>query len=181
MGVRECVLFTLLIALVITQRIIELIIAKRNERWILSKGGYEVGAAHYPFMLLMHSTFFIMLFLEVTFLERSQSFLWLFFLILFLIAQLGRFWCLYSLGKLWNTKIMILPNITIVREGPYRLFKHPNYFIVAVEFITFPLLFNAYLTAILFSLLNLWILSIRIPIEENALKEVTNYETIFIE
>lgn len=172
-------MFTIVIALIITQRLIELVIAKKNERWILAQGGYEVGASHYPLMVLMHSAFFVALILEVTFLDRSRTFLWMLFLVLFLMAQLGRFWCLYSLGRFWNTKIMVLPNIAVVKEGPYRLFKHPNYIIVAIELLALPLLFNAYFTAIIFTLLNLWILSIRVPIEENALNEATNYNTIF--
>lgn len=173
-------MFTIFIALVITQRLFELVVAKKNERWILKQGGYEAGASHYPFMVLMHGAFFFVLILEVSVLERSYSFLWQLFLACFLLAQLGRFWCLYSLGRFWNTKIMILPDIPIVRAGPYRLFKHPNYVIVAIELLTLPLIFNAYLTAILFTLLNLWMLSVRIPIEENALKSATNYESTFV-
>lgn len=171
--------FTILVALVITQRLIELIIAKRNEYTILRKGGFEVGAAHYPLMVMIHSAFFVSLIGEVLLLDRNLSFLWIFFLTTFLIMQIGRFWCLYSLGPFWNTKIMILPNANVVKKGPYRYFKHPNYVIVTIELIFLPLLFNAYLTAILFTLLNALILSIRIPLEEKALKQSTNYKEIF--
>ncbi len=169
--------FSILVTLVIVQRIVELFIARKNERWILQQGGYEVGASHYPLMALMHIAFFITLIGEVTLFERDLSFWWVFFFILFFIMQIGRFWCLSSLGKFWNTKIMILPNINVVKKGPYRFLKHPNYVIVSLELLTLPLLFNAYITAIIFTLLNGWILAIRIPIEEKALKEATNYKT----
>lgn len=171
--------FTTLIVIVIIQRVVELIIAKKNEKWIRQQGGYEVGASHYPLMVMMHCTFFVVLILEVVLFKRSLSVLWLLFLTLFLLAQIGRFWCLYSLGKFWNTKIIVLPNANVIRKGPYRLVKHPNYLIVSLELLTLPLLFNAYVTALVFTFLNLAILSKRIPIEEAALKEVTNYDILF--
>lgn len=170
---------TILMLIVITQRLIELLVAKENEKWIVQQGGYEVGASHYPLMILLHSSFFIIFILEVILFERTLSPLWGFFLILFLLAQVGRFWCLFSLGKFWNTKIMILPNVNVVKKGPYKFLRHPNYLIVALELLTLPLLFNAYFTAIIFTLLNIWMLSIRIPIEEKALRELTNYSDAF--
>lgn len=154
-------------------------IAKRNEKNMLQQGGFEVGANHYPFMVAMHSLFFIILIGEVLLFNRGLSFLWLFFLAIFLLMQVGRFWCLYALGPFWNTKIIILPHAKVVRKGPYRSVKHPNYFIVTIELLIIPLLFNAFFTAILFTALNIFILSIRIPLEENALKKVTNYQEIF--
>lgn len=169
----------ILMLFVIIQRLIELVVAKRNEKWILSQGGYEVGAAHYPFMVLMHISFFIALIVEINFFERTLSPIWGFILPLFLLAQVGRVWCLTSLGKFWNTKIMILPGEHIVSKGPYRKIKHPNYVIVTIELLTLPLLFNAYFTAVIFAFLNLWMLSVRIPIEEKALFEATNYEQMF--
>ena len=47
------------------------------------------------------------------------------------------------------------------------------------ELLVLPLLFGAYFTAILYSLLNVWMLSVRIPAEEKALKEATNYRETF--
>lgn len=169
---------TYLISFVIFQRLIELIIAKRNERWMLQNGGYEVGASHYPFMILLHSSFFIALYSETIFFNSGVSPLWGILLPLFLLIQIGRVWCLYSLGKFWNTKIIILPGANIVKKGPYQMIRHPNYLIVTIELLILPLLFNAFLTAVVFSLLNWWMLSIRIPIEENALTEATNYGII---
>ena len=90
-----------------------------------------------------------------------------------------RIWCLTSLGKFWNTKIIILPGADVVIKGPYKFIRHPNYLIVTTELLVLPLLFSAYFTAIVFSILNIWMLSVRIPTEERALKEVTNYKEEF--
>ena len=172
-------LFYIIITIVIIQRLVELLIAKRNEKWMRSQGAFEAGAGHYPIMVMMHITFFISLLLEVLVINKPLSPLWIPLLSLFLIAQLARVWCLTSLGKFWNTKIIILPGADVVKKGPYQFIRHPNYVIVATELLVLPLIFSAYFTAVVFSLLNLWMLSIRIPTEEKALKEVTNYREEF--
>lgn len=171
--------FTLIISIVIIQRLVELFVAKRNEKWMLRQGAFEAGARHYPLMVMMHITFFLSLPLEVSIVDRSLSPFGPALLTVFLIAQVARVWCLSSLGKFWNTKILILPGADVVQKGPYRFIRHPNYVIVTTELLVLPLLFNAYFTAIVFSLLNLWMLSVRIPVEEKALKKATNYKEKF--
>ena len=171
--------FSIVISIVILQRLVELIIAKRNEKWMRGQGAYEAGAAHYPVMVSMHIAFFIVLLAEVFLFERALSPVWILFLAIFLTAQAARIWCLTSLGKYWNTKIIILPGADVVRKGPYKWVRHPNYVIVATELLVLPILFSAYFTAIIFSLLNVWMMSVRIPTEEKALKEATNYSKKF--
>jgi len=172
-------LFSIVISIVALQRLIELFIARRNEKWMLGQGAFEAGAAHYPIMVSMHIAFFISLLLEVVVLGRTLSPFWMVLLGIFLLVQMARIWCLLSLGKFWNTKIIILPGAAVVRSGPYRWIRHPNYFIVTIELLVLPLLFGAYFTAVLFSLLNVWMLSVRIPAEEKALKDATNYRETF--
>ncbi|MBO0588479.1 isoprenylcysteine carboxyl methyltransferase family protein [Sporosarcina sp. E16_8] len=171
--------FSIVISIVILQRLIELVVAKRNEKWMRSQGAFEAGAAHYPLMVAMHTAFFISLLAEVILLDRSLSSVWILFLVIFLVAQIARIWCLTSLGKFWNTKIIILPGADVVQKGPYKWVRHPNYVIVTTELLVLPLMFGAYLTAIIFTLLNVWMLSVRIPAEEKALKEATNYKETF--
>ena len=172
-------LFYIIITIVIIQRLVELLIAKRNEKWMRSQGAFEAGAGHYPIMVMMHIAFFISLLLEVLVINKPLSPLWIPLLSLFLIAQIARVWCLTSLGKFWNTKIILLPGAEVVKKGPYKFIRHPNYVIVTTELLVLPLLFSAYFSAFVFSFLNLWMLSVRIPTEEKALKEVTNYKEVF--
>lgn len=172
-------LFAIVISIVILQRLVELVVAKRNEQWMRSQGAFEVGAAHYPIMVTMHIAFFISLLAEVILLDRSLSSIWIILLVIFLTAQVARIWCLTSLGKFWNTKIIILPGADVVQKGPYKWVRHPNYVIVTTELLVLPLMFGAYLTAIIFTLLNVWMLSVRIPAEEKALKDATNYREKF--
>ncbi|WP_432364074.1 isoprenylcysteine carboxyl methyltransferase family protein [Sporosarcina sp. UB5] len=172
-------MFGIVLTIIILQRIVELIIAKRNEKWMKSEGAFEAGASHYPYMVAMHVCFFIALITEVLFFNRQLSAVWTIWLAIFLAAQIMRIWCLTSLGKYWNTKIIVLPNAKVVRKGPYKWLRHPNYMIVATELLVLPLLFNAFITAVVFSLLNVWMMSVRIPAEEEALREATNYNEAF--
>jgi methyltransferase len=164
---------------IVLQRLVELTIAKRNEKWIKSRGAIEFGQAHYPIIVLMHGGFLIAFILEVTIFNRQLSPFWQIFLFIFIIAQAVRIWVLASLGRFWNTKIIVLPEAGPVKKGPYRFLKHPNYIVVSIEILIIPLLFNAYSTAILFTLLNIAILAIRIPAEERALAQFTCYKSGF--
>lgn len=172
-------MFYIIIIFIICQRIVELIIAKRNERFLLSLGAFEVGKNHYPYMIAMHVSFFISLIIEVLIFNRSISKSFPFLLLLFLLVQVLRIWCIVSLGKFWNTKIIILPGANVLRKGPYLFMRHPNYFVVTMEFILIPFMFQAYFTAITFTFLNIWMLSIRIPLEEKVLISNTNYKEKF--
>lgn len=172
-------MFVLFLSVVIIQRAFELVIAKRNERWMKKQGGVEYGKPQYVFIVAIHALFFISFGLEVLVQRKEISPYWTILLFLFLVTQIGRVWALLSLGKYWNTKIIVVPNATIVNKGPYKFLKHPNYLIVTLEFFIIPLLFQAYGTLIAFSLLNALILMVRIPAEERALCDHTKYKEVF--
>lgn len=176
---RDIFYFLSFFSFVILQRIIELFIAKGNEKWLKAQGGIEFGTRHYRTMVLMHSMFFVSLFFEKFLLNRALSPLWPAVLSLFVFTQIIRLWALTSLGRYWNTKIIVLENAPVIKKGPYRYIKHPNYFVVTIELIIIPIMFKAYFTAGLFTILNMVMLYVRIPEEENALKNFTKYEEAF--
>ena len=157
--------FILFICFVISQRLIELIIAKKNEKWVRSHGAVEYGQNHYPFIILLHTMFIISMVIE--YFWRSGIFtsilLWVFF-----VLEILKVWIISSLGKYWNIKILRVPRSPFVKKGPYKLFKHPNYFIVICEIIIIPMVFNLYLTAIIFTILNAIMLAVRIREEEKV-------------
>ncbi|MFZ3579349.1 isoprenylcysteine carboxyl methyltransferase family protein [Virgibacillus sp. DJP39] len=161
----------IILVIVICQRVIELVIAKRNEAWMLQQGGIERGADHYKWFIVVHLLFFVSIFIEsLTIHGHSLNY---FLLSVFIFTQIIRVWCIFSLGKFWNTKVIILPGTTLRTTGPYRFLKHPNYIIVGVELFIIPLLLGAYLTAIIFPLLHIYLLvRWRLPIEEKALSDI---------
>jgi methyltransferase len=153
---------------------VELGIAKRNERLMKEKGAVEFGQEHYGYMVSLHVAFLLSFLLEVLFLSNEISPLWPVLFTLFIGAQMMRIWAITTLGQFWNTKIIILPSTDVVKKGPYRFFRHPNYLVVTLEIIVIPLLFQAYLTAFIFTILNALMLSVRIPLEERALNKTTS-------
>lgn len=171
--------FIIFLAFLIFQRVVELFIANSNERWMKEQGAKEYGQNHYRFMVLIHVGFFISLIVEIFIMNRSLHPYWPLLLIFFIIVQIGRVWVISSLGKYWNTKIIVLPGAEVVKKGPFKYMRHPNYFIVTIELLVIPLLFQAYVTACVFFILNQVILMVRIPLEERALKENTDYDTYF--
>ncbi|MEX2104128.1 MAG: isoprenylcysteine carboxylmethyltransferase family protein [Bacilli bacterium] len=172
------IFYSLLISFVITQRLVELTIAKRNAKHIEALGGFEVGKSHYKYIVLLHISFFIILTAEVIGFHTLLLSWWLIPFSIFLMAQGLRIWCIRSLGPFWNTRIYIVPGAKPVNKGPYKYLRHPNYVVVGIELLSIPLIFNAYFTAIFISILNAAILSIRIRTEEHALKHVTAYELL---
>ncbi len=157
----------------------ELFIAKGNEKWMKQRGAIEFGQKHYKYIVLMHVLFLIVLTIEKVWFDRGLSVIWPVFLVVFGFAQFLRIWAITSLGKYWNTRILVLENAQVIRKGPYRFLKHPNYFVVALELLVVPSLFNAFYTAALFTFLNVMMLRIRIPEEEKALRSLTEYEGAF--
>ncbi|KMJ59698.1 hypothetical protein AB685_02190 [Bacillus sp. LL01] len=174
-------IFALFFAFIITQRVVELGIARRNEQWILSQGAVEYGKEHYKYMVSLHVAFLASFLLEVVALDRTLSPFWPAILILFILTQSLRIWAIQSLGKYWNTKVLILPDASIVKTGPYKFLRHPNYIIVVMEIMLIPLMFNAFITAIVFTALNAWMLSVRIPLEERGLSEMTTNYASYME
>src|SRR6185312_9899834 len=119
---------------------------------------------HYPFMVSMHTLFIVSLIVEYN-LRDNTPFSYT-FLFAFILVLSFKFWALSSLGKYWNTKIYRVPGVYPVKKGPYKIFKHPNYGEVVCEIAIIPLVFNLYYTAIIFSILNVAMLTFRIR-EEN--------------
>jgi len=85
------------------------------------------------------------------------------------VLQGLRVWVLATLGRYWTTRIITLPGAPLVRRGPYRWLRHPNYVVVAGEIAVLPLAFGAWQIAVVFSLANALVLWIRIRSEERAL------------
>jgi methyltransferase len=176
---RDFLPFAFFLSFIIFQRIAELLIAKSNEKWMIKQGAIEFGRGHYLVMVAVHILFPVCFCLEKILLNRGLSPFWPAIFGVFIMAQVLRIWIISTLGRCWNTKIIVLPHFSVIRKGPYRFLRHPNYVVVSLELIVIPMLFSAYFTAILFTVVNGLMLAIRIPMEENALKNLTEYGGIF--
>ena len=160
--------FILFISFIILLRTGELILSRRNEKWLLQNQAVEYGKKHYPFIVALHVLFLISLIVEYT-ISRPISYS-LYFLIYFFMLLLFKIWVISSLGKFWNTKIYRAPSFPLVKKGPYKYFKHPNYLIVIGEIAVIPLVFHLYYTSLIFTFLNAIMLWVRIKEENKALQ-----------
>ena len=153
-----------LLAFVTMQRLVELPLAHANTRRLLAAGGHEVGASHYPLIVALHAAWLITLW----WLAPGRP-IDIPFLLLFLLIEAGRVWVLRTLGNRWTTRIIVVPGEELVATGPYRFVSHPNYLVVVGEIAVLPLVFGLWDVAIIFSLLNAAILTVRIRAENRAL------------
>lgn len=162
-------LLVLAVGLVALQRLLELGLSRRNERLVRSKGAVEWGRGHYPFMVALHVSWLVATLVEGVLRGPGLPFYWPAPLALFLLAQPLRYWAILALGESWNTKVLVVSGAKPVRHGPYRYLDHPNYVVVVVEILTFPLIFGAWVTALAFTILNAVLLFVRIREENHAL------------
>lgn len=169
-----------LVALVVVERQFELAISRRNTARALAAGAVEVGAGHYPWMVALHSAFLLSCIGEVFLLGRvAIAELAGLMLGLLVLAAATRVWVIRTLGERWTTRIICFPGRPVVRRGPYRLLRHPNYAAVVVEIFALPMVHSAWLTAVVFSLANLALLATRIRAEEKALRRHSSYDEEF--
>jgi len=160
--------FIFFISFIILLRIGELILSRRNEIWLLQNGAIEYGQKHYPYIVALHVLFIVSLIIEYS-TRQSASFSQFFFVLYFLFLSF-KAWVITSLGKFWNTKIYHIPEFPLIRNGVYKYIRHPNYGIVIAEIAIIPLVFHLYYTAIVFTVLNAIMLSVRIKEENKVLK-----------
>lgn len=156
----------LVLGLVALQRVAELLYSTRNTQRLLARGGVEVGAVQYPFLVVLHAAWLASMAILIP-ASRLPNW-WL--LGLYLLLQPLRVWTITALGPYWTARIVTMPGAPLVRSGPYRFFRHPNYVVVCAEIAILPLAFGAIEIAIVFSILNASLLSWRIRVEERTLR-----------
>jgi methyltransferase len=162
--------YALLVAVVGLERIAELVVSKRNLAWSRARGGVEFGSGHYPVMVILHTGLLLGCLAEVFWLDRPfLPMLGWPMLVVVIAAQALRWWCIATLGRQWNTRVVVVPGAPRVTGGPYRLMSHPNYVAVIVEGIALPLVHSAWITACVFTVLNAVLLTTRINTENAAL------------
>ena len=166
--------YVLLIAAVAGERVAERVVSKRNLAWSRTRGGIEFGAAPYPAMVTLHTGLLVGCLAEVFWLHRPflPGLGWP-MLAIVIGAQALRWWCITTLGQQWNTRVVVIPGAPRISGGPYRLLSHPNYVAVIAEGIALPLVHTAWITALVFTVLNGALLATRITTENTALASLT--------
>jgi methyltransferase len=163
-------LYLCLLVLTGLERMVELRLAHRNGARVLAQGGWEMGQEHYPWMVVLHTAFLAGCLLEPMLAGRPfLPALAVPMLALVVAAHAVRWACIYTLGERWNTRIIVLPGQPRVTTGLYRWLSHPNYAAVVVEGFALPLVHYAWITAASFTVMNAFLLRVRIQAENKAL------------
>jgi methyltransferase len=166
--------YTLFIAAIGVERLAELVVSKRNLAWSRERGGTEFGAEHYPVMVVLHIGLLVGCLVEPMLAHRPfiPALGWP-MVVVVIAAQGLRWWCITTLGHQWNTRVVVIPGAERVIGGPYRAIPHPNYVAVIAEGIALPLVHTAWVTAVVFTVLNAVLLRTRIRVENSALASLT--------
>ena len=159
--------FLIVLGLVVAQRLGELWLADRNTKRLLAEGAVEIGAGHYPLFVILHTAWLSALAIVTPWTALPDP--WL--LAAYIGLQFGRVWVIATLGRYWTTRIITLPGAPLVRSGPFRFVRHPNYWVASLEIALLPLMFSQVWIAVVFSLLNAALVTYRIRVEEAALAE----------
>ncbi len=172
------VVYTVLIAVVALERLAELVVSKRNAAWSFERGGVETGQRHYVVMVVLHTGLLVGALLEVWLLHPEfHPALGYPMLALVVASQALRWWCIATLGRRWNTRVIVVPELPLVTGGPYRLTSHPNYVAVVVEGLALPLVYSAWITAVVFTACNAVLLAVRLRVENAALATAAQTKT----
>lgn len=150
---------------VAAQRLWEVRLADRNTRRLRAEGAVEVGAGHYPLFILLHASWLAAIAI-VTPWTMVPNLWWLG---LYGVLQFGRLWVIASLGRFWTTRIITLPSAPLIRRGPYRFMRHPNYVVASLEIAVLPLAFGQVWIALVWSVANALLVGWRIRVEDGAL------------
>lgn len=165
--------YTGLLLAVAAERVAELVVSQRHLSWARRRGAIESGQGHYPPMVTLHLGLLIGCLVEVNLLDRPfVAWLGAPMVVVLAAAQALRWWCIRTLGPQWNTRVVVVPGVALVRSGPYRWLRHPNYVAVVAEGVALPLVHSAWLTAGVFTVLNAGLLTVRIRCENRLLAGV---------
>ena len=152
-----------ILSLVTLERLAEMWIARRNTLRLVRRGAREYSPGHYPLIVAVHVLWLASLWWLAP--SRPVDAFWL---ALFILIELARAWVMTSLGPRWTTRIIIVPDAPLVQTGPYRFVDHPNYWVVIAEIAVLPLIFGLWQVALIFSLLNAAVLTVRNPGRERC-------------
>lgn len=163
--------YAVLVVAVAIERGCELVVSQRHLAWAKDRGGVESGRAHYPAMVVLHVALLVGCLAEVVVYDRPFLPIvgWPMVAVV-VLSQALRWWCVATLGRQWNTRVVVVPGLPLVRSGPYRWIRHPNYVAVVAEGVALPLVHHAWVTAVVFTAANAVVLTIRIRCEERALR-----------
>jgi methyltransferase len=168
--------YIVLLVLVGALRLGEMQLSRRNQRRMAKAGVVKVPEPALPWMILLHGGILLSAGLEVVLLHRPLiPGLAIGAGIVFVSANLIRWWVIRTMAGHWNVQVMASTTLGVITTGPYKWVRHPNYLAVVLELVSLPLIHTAWITAIWGTFAHFWILRSRITVEEGVLMSSPAY------
>jgi methyltransferase len=155
---------------VIVMMLAELWLSKWNERTLMASGAVEARDPVFSTMRWAYPGVFIAMAVEGAVTGVEMDVVAFAGAGLLVLSKALKFWAISSLGTRWTYKVLVLPGLPLVRTGPYRYMRHPNYVGVVGELIAMALITHARLTGPLSVAFFGWLLLRRIAAEEQAME-----------
>jgi len=161
----------ILLPLVFIPMLVEARLAAVNERAQLARGGVEPPGDVYAIMRVAYPLVFLAMIAEGYWRDSVFTpFGWpLAGFAIFVAAKAAKWWAIASLGDAWTFRVVVRPGVPLVRSGPYRWLRHPNYVAVAGELVGLALMSGARIAGPLGTAGFAVLMWRRISVEERAL------------
>jgi methyltransferase len=151
--------------LVLVQRGAEELYSQRNTRRLLAEGAHEEGRDYYPVVAVTHLAWIAAIYLLVA----ADAAISVPLLVAYVVVQVVRYWVIGALGRYWTHRIITVENAPVVRAGPYRFVRHPNYWVTIVETFLLPAVFGAYALGAIMGVVWTAVVLYKIRLEDGAL------------
>jgi methyltransferase len=155
--------------IVLAPMLVEARRSAQNERLQRARGGREPEGDVYRVMQAAYPAAFLAMIAEALLVGGPSRLAFATGLALFGLGKALKWWAILTLGPSWTFRVIVVPGAPLVRSGPYRHMRHPNYVGVVGELAGAALMTGARIAGpvatILFGLLMLR----RIAVEDRAL------------
>jgi methyltransferase len=169
------------LAVIVGLLLAEARVSWRNERALRARGAIEPpGDVHWALAILypascvwmsLEGLYRAALFESSTLAAAPPEPAWLASgVVLFAASKALKYWAIRTLGERWSFRVLVLPGVPLVAEGPYRYIRHPNYVAVVGELVGTAMMVGARVTGPLMIAVFAVALRARVRFEERALE-----------
>jgi len=148
--------------------------ASRNERTQRARGGIEPPNDVYKMMRAVYPAAFCAMVAEGMWRGAPARAWFIGGALLFVAAKSLKWWAITALGDFWTFRVIVVPGARLVRTGPYRVLRHPNYVAVAGELIAVALMTGALVSGPIATIAFGVLMLKRIAVEERAIEQISN-------
>lgn len=162
----------LLVVVVFGFMLVEARRAASNERAQRARGGIEPKYDVYPAMQVAYPGIFLAMIGEGLFHPEPSRVVLVTGVVVFILGKLLKWWAITSLGQCWTFRVIVVPGLTPVVGGPYRVLNHPNYVGVFGELAGAGLIAAAPIAGVLGTLMFTGLMAARVRVENRALNAI---------